>query len=99
MDRPRDHLTKYARVHHDELADRVLDLMAQHPAWHLPLGYKDGVFDAERVGTSSAPALRWSERASLSLAFAARTPMTAQTTVDPGMVARGNDPQYEENAS
>ena len=33
----------------DELADRVLDLMAQHPAWHLPLGYKDGVFGAERV--------------------------------------------------
>jgi hypothetical protein len=27
----------------------VLDLMAQHPAWHLPLGYKDGVFGAERV--------------------------------------------------
>ena len=23
--------------------------MAQHPAWHLPLGYKDGVFGAERV--------------------------------------------------
>jgi hypothetical protein len=40
---------RYARVHHDELADRVLDLMAQHPAWHLPLGYKDGVFGAERV--------------------------------------------------
>jgi len=41
--------TRYARVHHDELADRVLDLMAQHPAWHLPLGYKDGVVGAERV--------------------------------------------------
>ena len=40
---------RYARVHHDELADRVLDLMAQHPAWHLPLGYKDGVMGAERV--------------------------------------------------
>src|SRR3954462_2809063 len=40
---------RYARVHHDELADRVLDLMAQHPAWHLPLGYKDGVYGAERV--------------------------------------------------
>ena len=40
---------RYARVHHDELAGRVLDLMAQHPAWHLPLGYKDGVFGAERV--------------------------------------------------
>ncbi len=40
---------RYARVHHDELADRVLDLMAQHPAWHLPLGYKDGVIGAERV--------------------------------------------------
>jgi hypothetical protein len=23
--------------------------MAAHPAWHLPLGYKDGVFGAERV--------------------------------------------------
>jgi hypothetical protein len=23
--------------------------MAQHPAWHLPLGYKDGEFGAERV--------------------------------------------------
>ena len=31
----------------DELAGRVLDLMAQHPAWHLPLGYKDGEFGAE----------------------------------------------------
>jgi hypothetical protein len=40
---------RYARVHHDELADRVLDLMAQHSAWHLPLGYKDGVIGAERV--------------------------------------------------
>jgi hypothetical protein len=40
---------RYARVHHDELASRVLDLMADHPAWHLPLGYKDGVFGAERV--------------------------------------------------
>src|SRR5690349_4745839 len=40
---------RYARVHHDELTARVLDLMAQHPAWSLPLGYKDGVFCAERV--------------------------------------------------
>src|SRR5437773_5147611 len=40
---------RYARVHHDELAGRVLDLMADHPAWQLPLGYKDGVFGAERV--------------------------------------------------
>jgi hypothetical protein len=40
---------RYARVHHDELAGRVLDLMAQHPAWHLPLGYKDGECGAERV--------------------------------------------------
>ena len=40
---------RYARVHHDELAGRVLDLMGEHPAWHLPLGYKDGVFGAERV--------------------------------------------------
>ena len=36
-------------MHHDELTARVLDLMAQHPAWSLPLGYKDGVFGAERV--------------------------------------------------
>jgi hypothetical protein len=36
-------------VHHDELTARVLDLMAQHPAWSLPLGYKDGVFGAERI--------------------------------------------------
>jgi hypothetical protein len=41
--------TRYARVHHDELAGRVLDLMSAHPAWHLPLGYKDGVFGAARV--------------------------------------------------
>ena len=27
---------RYARVHHDELAGRVLDLMSSHPAWHLP---------------------------------------------------------------
>ena len=40
---------RYARVHHDELAGRVLDLMAQHPGWSLPLGYKDGVYGAERV--------------------------------------------------
>jgi hypothetical protein len=40
---------RYARVHHAELASRVLDLTAQHPAWHLPLGYKDGEFGAERV--------------------------------------------------
>jgi hypothetical protein len=40
---------RYARVHHDELASRVLDLTATHPAWRLPLGYKDGEFGAERV--------------------------------------------------
>src|SRR5689334_3071976 len=40
---------RYARVHHDELASRVHDLMAQHSAWHLPLGYKDGEFGAEKV--------------------------------------------------
>ncbi len=40
---------RYARVHHDELASRVLDLMAVHPAWHLPLGYKDGEFGAAKV--------------------------------------------------
>jgi hypothetical protein len=40
---------RYARVHHDELAGRVLDLMVSHPAWQLPLGYKDGVWGAERV--------------------------------------------------
>src|SRR6187431_2109919 len=40
---------RYARVHHDELAGRVLDLMAEHPAWSLPLAYKDGVFGAARV--------------------------------------------------
>ena len=41
--------SRYARVHHDELATRVLDLMAAHPAWSLPLGYNDGVYGAERV--------------------------------------------------
>src|SRR5258706_12029139 len=41
--------SRYARVHHDELASRVLDLMARHPAWHLPLAYKDGEYGAERV--------------------------------------------------
>ena len=40
---------RYARVHHDELAGRVLDLMALHTSWHLPLGYKDGVMGAERL--------------------------------------------------
>jgi hypothetical protein len=40
---------RYARVHHHELAARVLDLMSLHPAWHLPLGYKDGEYGAERV--------------------------------------------------
>jgi hypothetical protein len=40
---------RYARVHHHELAARVLDLMVRHPAWHLPLGYKDGEFGAEEV--------------------------------------------------
>src|SRR2546425_975851 len=40
---------RYARVHHDELAGRVLDLMDGRPAWHLPLGYKDGEFGAEKV--------------------------------------------------
>jgi len=40
---------RYARVHHVELASRVLDLMAQHPSWRLPLGYKDGEFGAEPV--------------------------------------------------
>ncbi len=41
--------SRYARVHHDELASRVRDLMARHPAWHLPLAYKDGEYGAERV--------------------------------------------------
>jgi len=40
---------RYTRVHHDELAARVLDLMGDHPAWHLPLAYKDGVYGAELV--------------------------------------------------
>ena len=40
---------RYARVHHDELASRVLGLMADHPGWSLPLGYKDGVYGAELV--------------------------------------------------
>ena len=40
---------RYARVHHAELAARVLDLMVRHPAWRLPLGYKDGEYGAERV--------------------------------------------------
>jgi hypothetical protein len=40
---------RYARVHHDELAGRVLDLMSSHSAWRLPLGYKDGEYGAERV--------------------------------------------------
>ncbi len=40
---------RYARVQHDELAGRVLALMADHPAWHLPLGYKDGEFGAAKV--------------------------------------------------
>ena len=43
---------RYARVHHHELAARVLDLMVQH-SWHLPLGYKDGEYGAERVPTGA----------------------------------------------
>lgn len=50
--------SRYARVHHDELASRVLDLMALHPAWHLPLGYKDGDYGAERVASGAYLALR-----------------------------------------
>ena len=49
MDRARDYVIAVRTVHHDELAGRVLDLMALHPAWHLPLGYKNGEFGAERV--------------------------------------------------
>jgi hypothetical protein len=45
--------TRYARVHHDELANRVLDLMTSHSAWQLRLGYKDGVFGAERVSSGA----------------------------------------------
>ena len=41
--------SRYVRVHHDELAGRVLDLMARYSAWHLPLAYKDGEYGAERV--------------------------------------------------
>ena len=41
--------SRYARVHHDELASRVLDLMDKHPDWHLPLAYKDGEYGAECV--------------------------------------------------
>jgi hypothetical protein len=40
---------RYARVQHYELAARVLDLTAQHPGWHLPLGYKGGEFGAEKI--------------------------------------------------
>lgn len=45
----RSHRLANARVHHDELAGRVLALMSTHSAWHLPLGYKDGEYGAERV--------------------------------------------------
>jgi hypothetical protein len=44
---------RYTRVHHDELVGRVLDLMAAHQAWHLPLGYKDGIYGAELVPTGA----------------------------------------------
>lgn len=40
---------RYARVHHAPLVARVLDLMASHPAWKLPLGYAHGVFSATLV--------------------------------------------------
>jgi hypothetical protein len=40
---------RYAQVHHDGLVRRVRELMAAHPAWHLPLAYKDGVYGAEQV--------------------------------------------------
>jgi len=41
--------TRDARVHHAELGSRVLDHMAQHPAWRLPLGDNDGEYGAEQV--------------------------------------------------
>jgi hypothetical protein len=44
---------KYARLHHDDLLARVMDLMADHPEWHLPLGYKDGEWGAERVSSGA----------------------------------------------
>jgi hypothetical protein len=31
----------------------AFDLMAPHPAWHLPLAYKDGVMGAERVASGA----------------------------------------------
>jgi hypothetical protein len=40
---------RYARLHHDDLVARVMDLMSDHPEWHLPLGYKNGDWGAERV--------------------------------------------------
>ena len=48
---------RYARVHHDELASRVVDLMADHPAWHLPLGPRPRRDDASAaIGRSEARA-------------------------------------------
>lgn len=40
---------QYARVHHDDIIRRALDLMERRPQWHLPLAYKNGKWGAERV--------------------------------------------------
>lgn len=39
----------YERVHNDDLFGRVVQQMAEHPEWRLPLGYKDGAIGAEKV--------------------------------------------------
>ncbi len=49
MDRSRDHLAE-VRAGPPRRAGRPgARPQASHPAWHLPLGYKDGEFGAERV--------------------------------------------------
>jgi hypothetical protein len=49
VDRARDHIASLRTPPSRQAGQRVLDLMASHPAWQLPLGYKDGVLGAERV--------------------------------------------------
>jgi hypothetical protein len=40
---------QYARVKHSDITARLLAIMAAHPEWKLPMGYKNGEWGAELV--------------------------------------------------
>lgn len=40
---------QYARVKHSDITSRLLSIMAAHPEWKLPMGYKNGEWGAELV--------------------------------------------------